>query len=176
MLLIVDDVQMGCGRTGGFFSFELAGISPDIVTLAKSISGYGLPLALTLIKPECDVWQPGEHNGTFRGNNPAFVTGSAALTEFWADDALEKATLAKGKTIGHALEEIADRTPETTITIEPRGRGLARGLAVEPPEMGEAICWAAFARGLLVETSGPNDEVVKLMPPLTATDSELEEG
>ncbi|MGH3851023.1 MAG: aspartate aminotransferase family protein, partial [Pseudonocardiaceae bacterium] len=73
MLLIVDDVQMGCGRTGPFFSFEPAGITPDIVTISKSISGYGLPMALTLIRPELDVWEPGEHNGTFRGNNPAFV-------------------------------------------------------------------------------------------------------
>ena len=79
MLLIVDDIQMGCGRTGGFFSFEEAGIVPDIVTVSKSISGYGLPFALTLFKPELDVWEPGEHNGTFRGNNPAFVTAAAAL-------------------------------------------------------------------------------------------------
>ena len=74
ILLIVDDVQMGCGRTGPFFSFEVAGITPDIVTLSKSIGGYGLPMALMLFKPELDVWAPGEHNGTFRGNNPAFVT------------------------------------------------------------------------------------------------------
>lgn len=74
ILLIVDDVQMGCGRTGEFFSFEEAGIKPDIVTLSKSISGYGLPLALVLIRRDLDVWSPGEHNGTFRGNNPAFVT------------------------------------------------------------------------------------------------------
>ena len=78
ILLIVDDVQMGCGRTGPFFSFEEAGIVPDIVTLSKSISGYGMPMALTLFKRELDVWGPGEHNGTFRGNNPAFVTSKAA--------------------------------------------------------------------------------------------------
>ncbi|MFD1833431.1 diaminobutyrate--2-oxoglutarate transaminase, partial [Streptomyces desertarenae] len=72
MLLIVDDVQMGCGRTGPFFSFEEAGITPDIITVSKSISGYGLPMALTLFRPELDIWEPGEHNGTFRGNNPAF--------------------------------------------------------------------------------------------------------
>ncbi|MFC8586505.1 aspartate aminotransferase family protein, partial [Streptomyces sp. NPDC057217] len=77
MLLIVDDVQMGCGRTGDFFSFEEAGITPDIVTLSKSISGYGLPMALCLFRPELDLWEPGEHNGTFRGNNPAFVTATA---------------------------------------------------------------------------------------------------
>ncbi|WP_299273745.1 diaminobutyrate--2-oxoglutarate transaminase, partial [uncultured Georgenia sp.] len=63
ILLIVDDIQMGCGRTGGFFSFEEAGIVPDIITLSKSISGYGLPMALTLVRPELDIWEPGEHNG-----------------------------------------------------------------------------------------------------------------
>src|SRR3546814_7776963 len=78
-LLIVDDIQAGCGRTGGFFSFEDIGITPDIVTLAKSLSGMGLPFALTLFRPELDVWSPGEHNGTFRGNNHAFVTATAAL-------------------------------------------------------------------------------------------------
>ncbi|HAP93692.1 MAG TPA: diaminobutyrate--2-oxoglutarate transaminase, partial [Desulfotomaculum sp.] len=85
ILLIVDDIQAGCGRTGPFFSFEPAGIKPDIVCLSKSISGCGLPLALTLIDPEFDIWAPGEHNGTFRGNNLAFVTATEALT-YWEDD------------------------------------------------------------------------------------------
>ena len=85
ILLIVDDVQAGCGRTGTFFSFEEAAITPDIVCLSKSISGFGLPLSLTLFKPELDIWKPGEHNGTFRGHNPAFVTGTAALEHFWQD-------------------------------------------------------------------------------------------
>lgn len=78
-LLIVDDIQTGCGHTGPFFSFEPAGIVPDIICLSKSISGYGTPMALTLMRPEYDVWRPGEHNGTFRGYNPAFVTAARAL-------------------------------------------------------------------------------------------------
>lgn len=109
ILLIVDDVQMGCGRTGPFFSFEAAGIQPDIVTLAKSISGYGLPMALVLIKPEYDVWEPGEHNGTFRGNNPAFVTATAALEQFWTDDRLEKETVTKGEQLEQRFMSIAER-------------------------------------------------------------------
>ncbi|GDY30108.1 diaminobutyrate--2-oxoglutarate transaminase [Gandjariella thermophila] len=172
MLLIVDDVQMGCGRTGPFFSFELAGIQPDIVTLSKSISGYGLPMALTLIKPELDQWEPGEHNGTFRGNNPAFVTAATALRTYWNDDLLEKSTLAKGEQLGTVLQEIADANPG----VEARGRGLARGLAFEQPELAGKVCAAAFARGLLMETSGPQSEVVKLLPPLTLTDEELTQG
>jgi diaminobutyrate-2-oxoglutarate transaminase len=174
MLLIVDDVQMGVGRTGPFFSFEIAGIQPDIVCLSKSISGYGLPMAVTLIKPQLDQWAPGEHNGTFRGYNPAFVTATAALREFWADDALERSTLAKGERVAAVLAELADSSQAVQLT--PKGRGLARGLAFAQPELAPKACSAAFERGLLMETSGPCDEVMKIMPPLTVTDEELEEG
>ncbi|MFJ9833487.1 LysE family transporter [Streptomyces sp. NPDC101169] len=90
-------LQMGCARTGPFFSFEPAGMVPDIVRLSKSISGYGNPMALTLMRPEHDVWKPGEHNGTFRGYNPAFVTAARALGLFWSDDALEARTTALGE-------------------------------------------------------------------------------
>jgi diaminobutyrate-2-oxoglutarate transaminase len=174
MVLIVDDVQMGVGRTGPFFSFEAAGIQPDIVCLSKSISGYGLPMALTLIKPELDQWGPGEHNGTFRGNNPAFVTATAALREYWTDDTLERSTIAKGERVEAALTELA--ASSSSVELTPKGRGVARGLAFSQPELAAKACAAAFERGLLMETSGPSDEVMKLMPPLTVTDEELDEG
>ncbi|MGH3344556.1 MAG: diaminobutyrate--2-oxoglutarate transaminase [Carbonactinosporaceae bacterium] len=173
ILLIVDDVQAGCGRTGPFLSFELAGIRPDIVCLSKSISGYGLPLALTLFKPEFDVWEPGEHNGTFRGNNPAFVTATTAL-DFWRDDALEKQTRAKSQQMGSALNTIAERHSDAGVVS--RGRGLLWGLAFDDQELAGKVCSAAFDRGLLVEESGPEGEVVKLMPPLVVTQEQLEEG
>src|SRR3546814_16069124 len=83
ILLIIDDIQVGCGRTGPLFSFEEMGIDPDIVTLSKSISGSGLPMALVPIKPEYDVGAPGEHNGPFRGNNAAFVPATAPPHHFW---------------------------------------------------------------------------------------------
>lgn len=174
VLLIVDDVQMGCGRTGPFFSFEVAGITPDIVCLSKSISGYGLPLALTLVRPDLDIWEPGEHNGTFRGINPAFVTGTAALRAYWQDKALEEATLDKGQRVAAALADLAESVPGTSV--QPRGRGLARGLAFEDGELARKVAAAAFERGLLVETAGRDGEVVKLLPPLTASDSELDQG
>jgi len=174
ILLIVDDIQMGCGRTGTFFSFEEAGIVPDIVTLSKSLSGSGLPLAVTLFKRELDVWSPGEHNGTFRGNNPAFVTATAAL-EFWRDDALTQDVLAKGETVRGFLDALA--AEYDGYGIEVRGRGLIWGLAFDDSEVARRICQEAFARGLLVETSGPESEVVKLMPPLTVSvDDELKPG
>ncbi|SDG65824.1 diaminobutyrate-2-oxoglutarate transaminase [Lentzea fradiae] len=172
ILLIVDDVQMGCGRTGPFFSFEPAEIQPDIVCLSKSIGGFGLPMALTLVRPHLDVWEPGEHNGTFRGNNASFVTAAASLETYWADDRLEKSTLAKGEQVDRALHEIARSVPGVT----PKGRGLARGLSFADPATAARVAKTAFERELLVETSGPDDEVVKLMPPLTITDDELGEG
>lgn len=172
MLLIVDDVQMGCGRTGPFFSFEEAGITPDIVCLSKSIGGYGMPLALTLIKSEHDVWEPGEHNGTFRGNNPAFITGTEALRQYWSDDALERSTIAKGERIGQVLDDIVAKH-EGAIS---KGRGLARGLGFEDPNVANKVSKAAFDRKMILETSGPQSEIIKIMPPLTITDEELEQG
>ncbi|MFC3999800.1 diaminobutyrate--2-oxoglutarate transaminase [Nocardiopsis sediminis] len=174
MLLIVDDIQMGCGRTGPFFSFEDAGIVPDIVTVSKSISGYGLPLALTLFKRDLDVWEPGEHNGTFRGFNPAFVTGRAALDLFWRDDELQRATLAKGALIEERLTAIAAEFADAGAHV--RGRGMARGLAFDQPGTAKALAKEAFRRGLLLETSGPEDEVAKLLPALTTSEEELGEG
>ncbi|MFE0698731.1 diaminobutyrate--2-oxoglutarate transaminase [Streptomyces sp. NPDC058872] len=173
MLLIVDDVQMGCGRTGDFFSFEEAGITPDIVTLSKSISGYGLPMSLCLFRPELDLWGPGEHNGTFRGNNPAFVTATAALDAYWRDDALRQRTLGRADRVELALRDLCD---DDRMGIAVRGRGLVWGLEFTDGERAEAVCRRAFETGLLLETSGPHGEVVKLLPPLTATDDELDEG
>jgi diaminobutyrate-2-oxoglutarate transaminase len=174
IVLIVDDVQMGCGRTGPFFSFEVAGIKPDLVCLSKSISGYGLPLALTLIRPDHDIWEPGEHNGTFRGFNPALITGTAALRAYWQDDALERKSVATGERIGAVLTALVESIPGTEI--HPRGRGMVHGLAFADGELAREVSAAAFERGLLVETAGPGDEVVKLLPPLTTTDSELDQG
>lgn len=174
MLLIVDDIQMGCGRTGEFFSFEEAGITPDIVTLSKSISGYGLPMSLCLFKPELDLWEPGEHNGTFRGNNPAFVTATAALETYWADGVLREGTLAHGKHIEGALRELCAEHARLGATY--RGRGLVWGIEFAHKERAAAVCRKAFEHGLLVETSGPEGEVVKLLPPLTVTGDELDEG
>ncbi|UGT60405.1 diaminobutyrate--2-oxoglutarate transaminase [Nocardia asteroides] len=172
ILLIVDDVQMGCGRTGPFFSFEIAGITPDIVAMSKSIGGYGLPMALVLFKAEHDQWTPGEHNGTFRGNNPAFVTARVALEQYWSDDVLERAVLAKGERLAAGLGEIAAGYPGTTT----RGRGLIHGLVFADPSHAGKVSQAAFELGLLVETSGSTNQVVKLMPPLTLSEDELDHG
>ncbi len=172
--LIVDDVQAGCGRTGSFFSFEPAGIVPDFVCLSKSIGGYGLPMAITLVKPEYDRFAPGEHNGTFRGNNPAFVTATAALETYWRDDALASAVREKAEVIQATLRKLADAHPE--LRPEVRGRGFMQGLALHAEGAAEEVCAEAFRHGLVMETSGPADEVAKLLPPLTITDDELQRG
>jgi diaminobutyrate-2-oxoglutarate transaminase len=174
ILLIVDDIQVGCGRTGPFFSFEEAGIRPDMVCLSKSISGYGLPMAMTLLRPEIDVWEPGEHNGTFRGNGMAFVTATAALETYWRDQDLEKQTVARGHYVRSRLDDLANSFPPGTVRT--RGRGLVNGIAFEVPELAQEVCDEAFRRGLVMETSGSDNEVVKLMPPLTITDQDLAEG
>ena len=171
-LLIVDDIQVGCGRTGTFFSFEDYDIQPDIVCLSKSISGYGLPFALTLIRPGIDDWKPGEHNGTFRGNNLAFVTATESLKRYWADDELTKAVKAKAETTMERLTGLANRFDGAA-----RGRGLIQGLAFdEMPAVAEAVSKEAFANGLIIETSGAHGEVLKLLPALTISEKDLERG
>ena len=174
MLLIVDDIQVGCGRTGSFFSFEPLGISPDIVTLSKSISGFGLPMALVLMKPELDVWTPGAHNGTFRGNNLAFVTAQAALRHYWSDGELEHAVARKAALVANRLNEIAASYGSGELQV--RGRGLIQGLVVTRPGLANRISAEAFRNGLVIETSGATDQVLKLLPPLTIEDAQLRQG
>jgi diaminobutyrate-2-oxoglutarate transaminase len=173
MLLIVDDIQVGCGRTGPFFSFEDMGIRPDLICLSKSLSGYGLPLALTLIRPDLDVWDPGEHNGTFRGHNPAFVTARAAL-DFWVDDTLQAEVLRKGARVRARLEDLARK--HEILGARARGRGLIQGLDCPIEGFAQGVCAAAFERGLVLETSGPASNVIKVMPPLVIDDDLLEDG
>lgn len=171
ILLIVDDVQAGCGRTGTFFSFEEAGIVPDIVCLSKSISGYGLPMALTLFRRELDVWEPGEHNGTFRGHNPAFVTATAALRSFWSDDTFASGVRDRAERLHSGLSRIADEFGGVV-----RGRGLLAGIVFPDEETASLVAAAAFERGLLVETSGPRGEVLKVMPALNIEAADLDKG
>ncbi|EGU34524.1 diaminobutyrate--2-oxoglutarate aminotransferase [Vibrio sp. N418] len=174
VLLIVDDIQAGCGRTGTFFSFEPAGIKPDMVTLSKSISGYGLPMAIVLLKPELDAWKPGEHNGTFRGNNHAFVTAAHALELFWSDNALEENIAERSAQVLATLSNVQKRYPQ--LFEQQKGRGLMIGIECSAGETATLIARECFANGMVIETAGPNDEVVKFFCPLTITQSEMEQG
>ncbi|OUM06592.1 diaminobutyrate--2-oxoglutarate transaminase [Pseudomonas syringae] len=172
-LLIIDDIQAGCGRTGTFFSFESADISPDIICLSKSISGYGLPMSLVLIKPEHDQWAPGEHNGTFRGNNTAFVTATAALS-YWQEGTFEGSIAERSGVVHAALERLIASAPREAVSVV--GRGLFMGLKFGDSRRASALAAECLSHGLLVETCGPLNEVLKLMPPLTIDLPTLERG
>jgi len=174
ILLIVDDIQAGCGRAGTFFSFEEAGLQPDIVTLSKSLSGYGLPLAIVLFRRALDVWKPGEHNGTFRGNNHAFVTATKTLEYYWQTEDFVKEVKKKSDYLDHRLRELVARF--SPHLVEVRGRGMMRGLLCADPERAAAVTAKAFDHGLIIERSGPLDEVIKFLMPLTITYAELDEG
>jgi diaminobutyrate-2-oxoglutarate transaminase len=171
-LLVVDDVQAGCGRTGTFFSFEPAGVVPDLIVLAKSISGFGLPMALLLIRPEHDVWLPGEHNGTFRGNVHAFVTARVALEKFWSSPVLAADVARRGQLLADRLAEVAALIPGAFV----KGRGMMCGIDVGSGQRAASVIRRCFADGLMLETAGPYDQVVKLLPPLTTPDKILHEG
>lgn len=174
IVLIVDDIQAGCGRSGRFFSFEEAGIIPDIVTLSKSLSGYGIPLSVVLLSRDLDVWKPGEHNGTFRGNNMAFVTAAAMLELFWATPDFAKGVRRKATHLREALAGIAAEASPLIRRL--KGRGMMQGIECADPTDAKAISREAYARGLIIELAGPHDEVVKCLMPLTTPEDQMEEG
>lgn len=171
ILFIVDDIQVGCGRTGPFFSFEPAGLDPDIVCLSKSLSGYGTPLAVTLLKPEIDQWEPGKHNGTFRGHNLAFVTATAALEEYWQTDDLTTKVQANGRRVRESLQALT-----CEFGGQVRGRGMIQGIEFNDPSVASEVSKLAFENGLIIETAGRQDEVLKVLPPLTIEDDGLNTG
>ena len=175
ILLIVDDIQVGCGRSGAFFSFEKAGIHPDMVALSKSIGGYGLPMALLLFKPELDIWKPGEHNGTFRGNQMAFIAAKAAL-EFALSTNLYESVNDKSKIVEEYMKnEILPLDEKLAV----RGRGLIFGLdfsKAAPKGTCREVVTECFKNGLIIEQAGRDDSVLKLMPALTISEEELVQG
>src|SRR5690554_7968637 len=148
MLLIVDDIEAGCGRSGSFFSFEEMGVQPDIITLSKSLSGYGLPFAVVLLKNELDQWKPGEHNGTFRGNNHAFVTAAAAFEHFWQSEDFALSVREKGQRIRTRMEQIVRRHPGNKLFV--KGRGMMLGVSCPDGETAARICELAFDKGLVI--------------------------
>ncbi len=173
ILLIVDDIQVGNGRTGTFFSFEAAGIHPDIVTISKAIGGLGLPMSLVLMDRKIDLWKPAEHTGTFRGNNLAFVGATAALG-YWRTGAFASEVARKGKLVEGLLAAIADHNPELGLKV--KGRGLIYGLEFSDPAMAKAVSRRAFERKLIIELAGAEDQVLKFLPPLVIEDEILERG
>lgn len=174
IILIVDDIQVGNGRTGTFFSFEEAGIKPDMICLSKALGG-GIPFAILLMKPELDQWKPGEHTGTFRGNNLAFVASTQLIKKYWSDRTFESVIRAKGEIINKGLRSIVEE--HTPFAKKYRGRGMVWGLEFEKEKDHAAeVSATCFENGLIAELCGSENHVLKLLPPLTSTEEHLEEG
>ncbi|MCB0036922.1 MAG: diaminobutyrate--2-oxoglutarate transaminase [Anaerolineales bacterium] len=173
ILLIIDDIQIGNGRSGDFFSFEAAGISPDMVTISKSIGG-GLPMAILLLKPELDEWRPGEHTGTFRGNNLAFVASEAALSHYWQTDEFSQSVKQKSALLKDELEKTAAEFPALQANV--RGRGLLYGLEIPEQGLAKKVSQRAFEKGLVIELAGARSQVVKFLPPLVIEEQTLLDG
>ena len=171
-LLILDDIQVGCGRTGSYFSFDGMDLDPDIITLAKGIGGYGTPLAMNLNKPEYDrLWGPGEHTGTFRGQGLSFVAGRVAL-EYFDDDQLMGEVKAKGERMAGVVHQLAEQHPDYAA----RGRGMIQALDIGDGAKAKEMARRCFEEGLLIGPCGTGGRVLKLIPPLTTPDEDLASG
>ena len=174
IIMIVDDIQVGNGRTGTFFSFERAGIKQDMVVLSKSISGFGMPMAILLIRPDLDIFRPAEHNGTFRGNQLSFV-GATAGINYYVEHSMDKEVQRKAKMISDFLEsEIIPLNKNLSY----RGIGFIWGIDFNAIDSTLAlkVVHKAFDNGLIMEVAGRKDGVLKIMPPLTIQDDILNEG
>lgn len=176
ILMVADDVQVGCARTGTFFSFERAGIVPDIVTQSKSIGGYGMPFALVLIRPELDLWEPGEHNGTFRGYQLSMIAAKAGL-EVMLNEHVEERVQKLSAVIAQAMEEIQALSPEK---IKTRGMGFVWGVDFwrfdHDGVTSKKVLDECFKNGLIVERVGRGNTVVKVMPELLIEEETLKKG
>jgi diaminobutyrate-2-oxoglutarate transaminase len=170
--LIVDEVQTGCGRTGSWFAFEQYDIEPDIIVASKALSGMGLPVAIIIYHEKLDVWAPGAHTGTFRGNQLAFAAGTKAVELMHRDDILGNVR-ARGTQVQNRLATLTDNP----AVVDVRGRGLMWGIELAPPtdgrtagELAEQVQALALRQGLILELGGRDDRVVRMLPPLNVTE------
>ncbi|MDT8905851.1 MULTISPECIES: diaminobutyrate--2-oxoglutarate transaminase family protein [Pseudomonas] len=179
ILLIVDEVQTGLGRTGTTFAIEHAGIVPDILVLSKAIGG-GYPLAVVVYAEHLDTWGPGMHAGTFRGNQVAMVAGVATMQQIRRDNLVANAAR-MGELLQSGLRDIARRF---ACMGDIRGRGLMIGVEITRPAanqragqadgaLAHAIKLNCFDNGLMMETGGRHGAVLRFLPPLTITEAEV---
>ncbi|MGW2316976.1 diaminobutyrate--2-oxoglutarate transaminase family protein [Streptomyces sp. NPDC001233] len=193
--LIADEIQTGVGRTGAFWAVDHSGITPDVMVLSKAIGG-SLPLAVIVYRDDLDVWQPGAHAGTFRGNQLAMAAGTATLTYVRENGLAERAAALGARILGR----LGELTDTFACVGEVRGRGLMIGVelvdpeepraepadhpiassGLEPtrtphpaaPELAAAVQRECLQRGLIVELGGRHSAVVRLLPPLTISDEQ----
>lgn len=174
ILMVIDDIQVGIGRNATFFSWEKSGVVPDMVILSKSISGFGLPMSLLLIKPQYDIFRPSEHNGTFRGLQLSFVCSKAAM-EYFTINNMQKLVEEKEIMIREfLLKDIMSLDYHLII----RGSGMIWGIDFRDfsLEICNKVMKECVKRGLIIEKAGRNDRVLKILPPLTIEKSVLLQG
>ncbi|SDT35267.1 diaminobutyrate aminotransferase apoenzyme [Paenibacillaceae bacterium GAS479] len=182
--LIIDEVQTGIGRTGKMFSFEHAGIVPDVIVCSKAIGG-SLPMSIVIYKEELDQWQPGAHTGTFRGNQLGMATGLATLAYIRENRILDNVN-ERSKQFFETLNRLQEKYEEIG---DVRGRGLMIGVELVDPRgtvdrlghylpnggLASKIQDRCFANGLIIESGGRHSAVLRFLPPLTITASETAE-
>lgn len=173
-LLILDEIQAGVGRAGSFFSFEEAGIEPDLICLSKSLSGMGLPLAVTLIRPDLDFWKPGEHNGTFRGNCHAFITAAASIEKYWSNGAFERGIAQRAQVVNESLSRIL--AANGNIASQLKGRGMMQGIELNSGALADEVVAECFKQKLIIETCGNEGQVVKVFAALNIELEDLKRG
>jgi diaminobutyrate-2-oxoglutarate transaminase len=181
--LIVDEVQTGVGRTGAFWAVQHSGVLPDVMVLSKAIGG-SLPLAVIVYRGELDVWAPGAHAGTFRGNQLAMAAGAATLRFVREERLAERAAALGGRMLARlralhcllpAMGDVRGRGLMLGVEIvDPQADADALGARPAAPELAAAVRQEALRRGLIVELGGRHNSVVRLLPPLTMTDEQSE--
>lgn len=171
VLLIYDDRSVGCGRSGPFFSFERAGISPDIVCLSHCAGGFGLPLESTLVLSRLAARCGGEKAWESRGRDLSLIAATAALRIYWRDPSFAERCAQRGKRLGSGLRALAARS---ALRVRTRGTGLAHAVSFEEPGLADRVSTAALERGLLTGPPERGGGALLLTPPLTVTDDEVD--
>lgn len=168
ILLILDEVQVGMGRTGKLWGYENLGIEPDVLTLAKGLAG-GIPIGAMLCKESCNVFEPGDHASTF-GGNPFASAAALCVCQTIAAESIIENVRARGEQLRFGLKQLAGQYPD--LISEVRGWGLINGVVLEPSLKSIDVVKAAMTEGLLLVPAGP--QVVRFVPPLVVSAIEIE--
>jgi 4-aminobutyrate aminotransferase len=173
ILLVFDEVQCGFGRTGSPFAAETFGVTPDVLLFAKGVAS-GLPLG-GIVAPRrlMDGWPTGTHGSTF-GGNPVSCAAALATIDVLEEEGLYERARILGERAIRRLRAVQAQNP--TLVVNVRGVGLMIGVELSDAATAEAVSAGCLERGLIVLTCGLEQNVVRLAPPLTLSDAELEQG
>ncbi|MFD2264241.1 aspartate aminotransferase family protein [Lacibacterium aquatile] len=177
ILLILDEIQAGMGRSGRWWALEHADINPDMMVVSKAVGG-GIPMALLVYRKEYDVWEPGDHIGTFRGQHLAFVAGRAVLEEMQESNLVDRVAQ-MGSRLTQRLQSLVDRYD---MAGEARGVGLLQGLelvgrpGLTASEASRTVQARLFERGVVIERGGRDGATLRFLPPLTIPETTLDQA